>query len=166
MSIRQFIAVAADWPTWRECGNERCIPCAYPDRMLVAIGAPFNPAQPQSFDRAYKGSLECEPLPPGRGTLRTTLTITVRDRNVTAVLSIFDVDGLHEVPLAMAGGTVDAAGVLHLGHTVYTSDAEFRGNYTATLSATGGTLAGTQVWTRTSGGEVTRTCTGNVAEIK
>jgi hypothetical protein len=65
----------------------------------------------------------------------------------------------------MAAGTVDAAGVLHLGHTAFTRDAEFRGNYTATLSGTGGTLTGTHVWARASGGDVTRTYTGNV-EIK
>jgi hypothetical protein len=91
---------------------------------------------------SYKGSLECDQLPPGKGTLRTALTITVRDGNVIAVVSIFDVDGLHEDPLAMAAGSVDAAGVLHLGHTIFRSNAEFRGNYTGTLSAAGGTLTG------------------------
>jgi hypothetical protein len=34
--------------------------------LLVAIGAQFNPAQPQSFDRAYKG------IPPPRAALRET----------------------------------------------------------------------------------------------
>jgi hypothetical protein len=132
----------------------------------TAICALFNPAQPQSFDRAYKGSLECEQLPPGNGTSRTPITITVRDGHGMAVTSIVGIDGLREDPLAMATGAVDAAGVLHLGHTVFTFDAEFRGNYTVTFSATGGTLTGTQVWTRESGGDGTRTCTGAVFEIK
>jgi hypothetical protein len=50
---------------------------------------------------------------------------------------------------------------------LFTPDAEFRGNYSGTLNATGGTLTGTQVWTRASGGGgVTRACTGALLEIK
>jgi hypothetical protein len=43
---------------------------------------------------------------------------------------------------------------------------EFRGNYTGTLNATGGTLTGAQVWTRASGGGFARACTGALFEIK
>jgi hypothetical protein len=60
----------------------------------------------------------------------------------------------------MEGQGVDAGGVLDLGYTIFTRDAEFHGSYSGTLTATGGTLTGTQVWTRaTSGESVTRTCT-------
>jgi hypothetical protein len=56
--------------------------------------------------------------------------------------------------------------MFHLGCAVYTRDAELHANYTGTLSAAGGTLTGTQVWTRsTGGGGVTRTCTGTVFEV-
>ena len=52
----------------------------------------------------------------------------------------------------MAAGTVDTAYVLHLGHTVFSLTPNFAVTNTGTLKATGGTLTGTRVWTRASGG--------------
>jgi hypothetical protein len=134
---------------------------------VIAIGISFNPAQPQSFDRAYKGSMECDQIPTSAGILRTTLTMTVRNGRVIASAPVFDIDGLHLITSAVAAGTLDAGGVFHLGYTISTRDAEFHGNYSGTLTATGGTLTGTQVWTQATGGEsVTRTCTGIVFEVE
>ena len=132
----------------------------------IAIGAPpVGLAQPQSFDGAHKGSLECEQTPAGIGSLRTPLAIIVHNGTIVASAPIFDIDGRQEISAAVATGTVDADGVLHLAHTVSTRDATFHGDYTGTLNATGGTLTGTQVWTRAAGGGATRTCKGNVLKV-
>lgn len=131
-----------------------------------AIAFIVHPAQPQSFDRrAYKGNLECEQTP-AAGRSRTPLAITVHNGRVTASADAYDIDGLHLISQAIAAGTVDSAGVLHFGLTLFTHDAQLRANYTLTLSAAAGTLTGTQVWTRATGGDsVTRTCTGSVFEV-
>jgi hypothetical protein len=128
-----------------------------------AIAAPTaGLAQPQSFDGVYRGSLECDQSPPGIENLHTPLAIVVRNGTVVASAPIFDVDGRQEISAAVATGTVDANGVVHLAHTAFTRDASFHGDYTGVLSATGATLTGTQVWTRTGGGGATRTCKGSV----
>jgi hypothetical protein len=98
------------------------------------------------------------------------LRLTRRSRSlsatvVTADTPTYDIDGLLIEP-NLAAGTVDSAGVLYFGHTVYMRNAELRANYTVSLSAAGGTLTGTQVWTRATGGDsVTRTCKGTVFEV-
>jgi hypothetical protein len=132
-----------------------------------AIASIVQPAQPQSLDRRdYKGNLECE-LTPAAGKSRTPLAITVHNGRVFASADAYDIDGLHLIPQAMAAGTVDSAGVLHFGGTLFTRDTQLRANYTLTLSAAGGTLTGTQVWTRATGGDsVTRTCTGSFFEVR
>src|SRR5262249_54702051 len=98
-------------------------------------------AQAQSLRRAYKGNLECEETP-----ARTSLAIIVDDGIVTADAPTYDMDGLLLSPI-IAGGRVDSAGVLYFGYTVDVRKAVLRATYTVTLSAAGGTLTGTQVWT-------------------
>jgi hypothetical protein len=135
---------------------------------LFVFGAlPSKPALSQSLEGAYTGSLECKQMPASTGILRTPLAIIVRNGRVVASAPIFDIDGTHEISSAVATGTVDADGVLHLAYSVFTRDADFHGDYTGTLHAAGGTLIGTQVWTRgNAGGGVTRTCAGTIFEAK
>jgi hypothetical protein len=134
---------------------------------VIAIGAPQpGRVQAQSLDATYKGSLECEQVPPGIGSVRTPLAIIVHSGRALASAPIFDVNGRHEISDAVATGTLDGDGVLRLAHVVFTHDASFQGEYTGMINATGGTLTGTQVWTRSAGGVVTRTCKGNVYEVK
>jgi hypothetical protein len=91
----------------------------------------------------------------------------VHHRSVDASTDVYDIDGLRLIGAVVVAGTVDSAGVLHFAGTVWTHRELLRANYTLTLSATGGTLTGTQVWTRDTGGEsVTRTCTGIVSELE
>ena len=59
---------------------------------------------------------------------------------------IYDIDGLRLDMSAAAAGIMDSVGALQLGNGLFTRDAEFHGNYAGTLSATDGTLTGTQVW--------------------
>lgn len=132
----------------------------------LAIASIVHPAQPQSLDRhAYKGNLECEQTP-AAGKSRTPLVITVHNGSVTALADTYDIDGLRLIRAAIAGGTVDSAGTLHFGLTLFTHGAQLHADYTLTLSAAGGALTGTQVWTRATGGDsLTRACTGTVFEV-
>ena len=57
--------------------------------LLTAIGASSaGLAQQQSFDGAYKGSLECRQMPEGIGPLRLPLAILVRNGRVMASASM------------------------------------------------------------------------------
>jgi len=127
----------------------------------IVVSALADSAQAQSLDRrALKGNLECENTP-----ARTSLTIIVGDGRVTAVVPTYDINGVLIEP-NLAGGSVDSAGNLHFGQTVYMPNAALRANYTVTLSAAGSILTGTQVWTETTGGRsVTRTCKGPVFKV-
>ena len=134
---------------------------------VVTIGAPLaGLAQQQPFEGAYKGSLECEQS--GVGILRAQLAITVRDGRVVALASLFDIDGGQAFSPEVAAGMVDVAGAFHLADTVFTRDATFHGTYTGTFSATGGTMTGTQIWTRSPAGNggVTRTCNGTFVRVE
>jgi hypothetical protein len=65
-----------------------------------------------------------------------------------------------DITAAVAAGRVDENGAFRLGATVFMPNGTLRVNYTGTLSAAGGTLTGTQVWTRTGGEIDTRSCEG------
>jgi hypothetical protein len=133
---------------------------------VIAIGAPpAGLAQPQPFDGAYKGGLECEQMPEGIGTLRTPLAMIVRNGTGVASAPMFDIDGRQELAATVVSGTVNADGAFHLGTTVFTRDATFQVNYIGTLDATGGTLTGTQVWAGATGG-ATRTCNGTFVKVR
>src|SRR5262245_40799652 len=88
---------------------------------VIGTGATLAGLAPeQSFDGAYKGSLDCEQMSTGIGILRTPLAMIVRNGRIVALVPIFDIDSRRD-PSAMAGGTVDADGALHLAYTVFTS---------------------------------------------
>jgi hypothetical protein len=58
----------------------------------------------------------------------------------------------------MASGTIDENGQLHLtSHWSYLGD-NAKGEYSGTITTSGGTLAGTQTWTRPGDGSIKRTC--------
>lgn len=135
---------------------------------VIAISAPpAGLAQQQSFDGAYKGSLECEQMPEGIRNLRTPLAMIVRNGMVVASAPMFDLDGRQELADTVVTGTVNANGAFHLGVTVFARDASSHVDYTGTLNTTGGTLTGTQIWTpaTASDGGATRTCNGTFVKV-
>lgn len=126
--------------------------------LVVAMETtPGLSSQLKSFDGAYKGNLECEPMTAGSGVFRTLLSIIIRDGSVMAM---FDAEE-HIGPM-QAAGTVDPGGAFRFGVTVYTQQYTIRANYSGTLSAIGGTLSGTQV----SANGSTRTCKGTVSQVE
>jgi hypothetical protein len=135
--------------------------------LAAAIGVlPARLAHPQSFDGAYKGSMDCEQVPSDNRIFRTSLAIIVKDGKVHASMTMFDVDGKEEFLPEMAAGTVDADGALRFSDRTFTHRGNLQADYTGALNAAGGTLTGTQVWARTTGETVTRTCKGTVVAIR
>jgi hypothetical protein len=128
----------------------------------VFLASSAGRAQQQSLDGAYRGDLACEHLSGTLGILRAPLDMTVNAGNVVAARPIFNRDGRRVVGTEIATGTVGADGSLHLTSSWAAAGASFKGTYTGTLAATGGTLTGTEVWTRSpaNGGNASRTCYG------
>jgi hypothetical protein len=122
---------------------------------LVVVTLPEGQAQqqPQSFEGAYRGTLECWPTDDPVKSTRTQLAIIVRHGRIIA--------STQEIVAAVASGTVNENGEFRLGAIAFTPDGTLRMTYTGTLSAGGGTLTGTQVWTRKEGATIdTRSCKG------
>lgn len=151
---------------------------AFAGILLLICGSAAH-AQPQSSDGgqeqllngAYRGTLVCEHLPGTVGILRGPLDIVVTGTTsvaprqiftVVAARPIFNRDGSRVVGTEIATGTLNADGALHLTSNWTAAGAGFKGTYSGTLSASGGTISGTQVWRRSSGndGNISRTCYG------
>jgi len=132
---------------------------------IIVIGAPAVLAQ-QSFVGFYKGSWECESMPPGVK-FRAPLVISVRGDQVLAFVPMLDAEDKEEEPTGgNAYGPIAADGTFRLGSALYAREATFRGDYTGSFDGTGGTLAGTQVWTPVKGGDsVTRKCSGAFVKV-
>lgn len=131
--------------------------------LLFLISAPgVSFAQQPSLEGAYRGSLVCEHLAGTAGILRGPLDMVVSGTNVIAARPIFNRDGSRVVGSEIAMGAVSADGTLRLTSTWTTAGASFKGTYNGTLSATGGTLSGTEAWTMSpaNGGNVSRMCYG------
>jgi hypothetical protein len=133
--------------------------------LVLAASTPIALAQDTSnpsFGGAYRGNLVCDQLPGTHGILRAPLDMTVNGGNVVAARPIFNLDGSRVVGTEIAIGTVGADGALHLTSNWAVARGSFKGTYNGTLAATGGTLTGTEEWTRSpaDGGNATRACYG------
>jgi len=128
--------------------------------LLLAPGTGF--AQQQSVEGAYRGSMVCEHLAGSTGILRAPLDIVVSGTTVVAARPIFNRDGTRVVGSEIATGTVNSDGTLHLTSSWIAAGASFKGTYNGTLSATGGTITGSEAWSRSSanGGSASRMCYG------
>jgi hypothetical protein len=129
--------------------------------VIAAPGAGFAQQQ-QSVEGAYRGSMVCERLAGTSGILRAPLDIVVSGTTVIAARPIFNRNGTRVVASEIATGTVNADGTLHLASSWPAALASFKGTYDGTLKASGGTITGTEAWTRlpANGGNVSRTCYG------
>jgi hypothetical protein len=127
----------------------------------ITIALAQNASNPP-FDGAYRGNLVCEHLSGTAGILRGPLDMTVNGGNVVAGRPIFNRDGTLVVGTEIIIGAVGTDGAVHLTSNWVSARASFKGTYNGTLAATGGTLTGTEEWTRTpaDGGNVTRACYG------
>jgi len=114
----------------------------------------------QALEGQFRGSYVCEKMPMTRDILRVPLDLAVRGNTVEFARPLFGLAGARVTGSELASGTIDADGKLHLKSqwTLLGNIAE--GDYSGTLTPSGGTLTGTQIWRAPRGGDsITRACT-------
>lgn len=122
---------------------------------LVAISA-----SAQTIEGKFRGMYVCEKLPSTRDILLAPIDLVIKGDNVQFGRPLFNLNGTRVVGTEMAAGTINGDGQLHV-----TSEWSFLGNtangdYSGSLTKTGGTLTGKQTWSGPGGTTpVVRTCT-------
>ncbi len=117
-------------------------------------------ATAQTIQGKFSGMYVCEKLPTTRNILRAPIDLVIKGDNVQFARPLFNLNGTRVVGSEMADGTINADRQLHLA-----SEWSFLGNiangdYSGSLTKTGGTLTGKQTWTGPQGGPpIVRTCT-------
>ena len=117
-------------------------------------------ANAQTIEGKFRGMYVCEKLPTTRDILLAPIDLIIRGDNVQSARPLFNLDGTRVVGTEMAAGTINGDGQLHV-----TSEWSFLGNtangdYSGSLSKTGGTMTGKQTWIGPGGTTpVVRTCT-------
>jgi hypothetical protein len=142
--------------TWNRMTSIRTLTCTA--LVISAIGSAHAQAQPA--EGTFRGGYVCEKLPTTRDILRVPLDLVIDEGTAWFARPLFNLNGDRVLGSEMATGTVDQSGRIHL-----TSTWSYLGNianaeYSGTITATGGTLTGTQIWTGPGGASpVRRTCT-------
>jgi len=117
-------------------------------------------AHAQTIEGKFRGMYVCEKLPTTRDILLAPIDLVIKGDNVQFARPLFNLDGTRVVGTEMAAGTINSDGQLHL-----TSEWSFLGNtangdYSGSLTKTGGTMTGKQTWTGPGGtAPFVRTCT-------
>lgn len=124
----------------------------------ATAGAQTQPQNsPQSLADAYHGMFVCEKLPGSVDILRVPLDLAVRGDSVQFARPLFNLRGPRVLGSELGAGSIED-GKIHV-----TSAWEFRGiavhgDYSGTLTPSGGTLTGTQFWHGRDGEARSRTC--------
>ncbi len=117
-------------------------------------------AAAQTPDGTFRGSYVCEKLPLTRDMLRVPIDLLVRGDRVQFARPLLTLDGRRVRGSELAAGTIDVGGRLHLTSAWTYLGNMAAGDYSGTLTPSGGTLSGTQTWTGPGGGPpVVRACT-------
>jgi hypothetical protein len=132
-----------------------------------SIGAASADPQPAAQGR-FRGMIVCERIAdtPNTDILHVPMDMIVRGGNVIFARPTFNPMGTRVTGNEIATGAIDADGKLHL-----TSEWSFRGfllrgDYSGTLSATGGTLDGTQSWQGPNHIQGSRTCHAALVSVR
>jgi hypothetical protein len=128
----------------------------------IAAGAAMlssGPAGAQSPEGAYRGMFVCEQMPAGPDVLHVPLDVVIRSGNVQSARPLFNWNGTRVLGSELGSGTVDADGKLQLTSHWFLRGITYDGQYSGTLTPTGGTLSGTQSWHLAGGNAGSRTCT-------
>jgi hypothetical protein len=121
-------------------------------QFSVAAGA-------QSPEGAFRGMFVCAKMPTSPDILRVPFDLTVSNGNVQFARPLFNWNGTRVLGSEMASGTLDGDGKLHLSSGWTMRGVTYRGDYNGVLTATGGTLTGTQSWQGSGGNGSSRACT-------
>jgi hypothetical protein len=127
----------------------------------LAVGSVCSAhADPQTIQGKFRGMYVCAKLPTTHDVLRAPLDLVVEGNSVRFARPLFNLDGTRVLGSEMASGTIDGDGKLHLSSDWSYLGVRARGDYSGTLTPTGGTLTGTQTWNGPEGTPpVNRACT-------
>jgi hypothetical protein len=114
----------------------------------------------QGLEGAYRGMFVCEQIRGSVDILHVPLDLAVRGSDVQFARPLFNLAGTRVVGSELGVGTVDGDGKLHLTSAWDSRGIAVKGDYSGTLTPTGGTLTGTQNWRGRDGIHGSRTCTG------
>jgi hypothetical protein len=115
--------------------------------MAVATASVFPAhADQQSIEGRYRGMIVCEKMPATPDILHVPLDLVVRGGNVQFARPTFNLRGTRVTGSELDSGTVGVDGKLQLTSEWNFRSVDFQGEYLGTLTATGGTMTGTQTW--------------------
>jgi hypothetical protein len=126
-----------------------------------AQGKPQNPPPPPvppSLANAYRGMFVCEQAPGGIDILHVPLDVAVRGSTIEFARPLFNLRGTRVLGSELGDGSVDASGKVHATSTWEAGSIIVHGDYSGTLTPSGGTLTGTQSWHGLDGAPHSRTC--------
>jgi hypothetical protein len=124
-----------------------------------APGKTENQTQsPPSLANAYRGMFVCEQAPGAADILHVPLDVAVRGSGVQFARPLFNLRGTQVLGSELGDGAVDANGKVHVTSTWEHSGITVHGDYSGTLTSSGGTLTGTQSWHGPDGEARSRTC--------
>jgi hypothetical protein len=128
--------------------------------LLTASIVPVraDPQPPQALDGAYRGTIVCEKVKATPGILRAPLDLLVRGNNVQFARPTFNLKGTRVTGSELGNGTIAADGKLHLTSSWVFGNIGLQGDYSGTLSTSGGTFSGTQSWHGSDGVNGNRAC--------
>jgi hypothetical protein len=112
----------------------------------------------QSLANAYRGMLVCEKLPNAADILHVPFDLAVRGDQVQFARPLFNLDGTRVLGSELGAGSVDADGKVHVTSTWDVGGTTIKGDYSGMLTASSGTLSGTQSWRGPEGDARSRTC--------
>ena len=115
---------------------------------VLAVGAVVSAsAGAQAVGGKFGGAYVCEKTPFTRDILRAPLDLVIQGNNVQFARPLFNLNGTRVLGSELGTGTIDANGKLHLTSTWTYLGNTAVGDYSGTLTPSGGTLTGTQTWT-------------------
>src|SRR5262245_30886377 len=113
---------------------------------------------PSRLADAYRGIIVCEKAPGAADILRVPLDIAVRGNEIQFARPLFNPRGTCVLGNELGSGSVDTVGNVQMASTWEVGSVIGRGDYSGTLTASGGTLSGTQSWHGSEDETRTRTC--------
>jgi hypothetical protein len=124
-----------------------------------------DPQSTQALNGAYRGTIVCEKIKGAAGILRVPLDLVVRGGNVQFARPTFNLKGTRVTGSELGSGAIDADGKLHLTSAWVFGNIGLQGDYSGTLSASGGTFSGTQSWRGPDGMNGSRACNAALVPV-
>jgi hypothetical protein len=121
--------------------------------LLLSFGSRAEP-----IADTYRGMMVCEKVPGAADILHVPLDLAVRGDTVQFARPLFNLQGTRVLGSELGAGSIDAAGKVHATSEWHFRGITIHGDYSGTLTSSGGTLTGTQSWRGLEDEPRSRTC--------